>query len=132
MKERYGLPFWLDIERPAFPAADGNLTADFAIVGGGIAGLKLARCLARHGGRVIVLEAGRVGDGASGRNQGTINHGPGLSYAECAHRYSRPVARELWRLGLENHRLLRMQLDDYSIKCDYRRSLRAKAGEADR
>lgn len=88
-----GLPFWIDIPRPSYSPVDGPATADVAIVGAGIAGLKLARCLARRGLDVVVLEAGIVGDGASGRNQGTINHGPGLSYAECIGRYGRARGR---------------------------------------
>ncbi|MSP14683.1 MAG: FAD-binding oxidoreductase [Chloroflexi bacterium] len=114
-----GLPFWLDIDRPTFPRLEGDLTTDIAIIGAGIAGLKLARALAQYGFKTVILEGNQVGEGASGRNQGSINHGPGLSYAECTHLYSRQTARDLWRLGLENHRLLRAQIQEYEIDCDY-------------
>src|SRR5437763_15195548 len=97
----YGLPYWLDCERPVFPALDRAMSADAAIIGAGIAGLKLARCLSRYGMKVVVLERGRVGDGASGRNQGTINHGPNMGYAACMQRHSRAITRQLWQLGLE-------------------------------
>ncbi len=113
------LPYWLDIDRPAFAALDRDRTADAAILGAGIAGLKLARCLVRHGFTVVVLEGGRVGDGASGRNQGTINHSPNMGYRACIELHSRPIARALWQLGLENHRLLREQIEDYAIDCGY-------------
>lgn len=115
----FGLPFWLDMERPTFPRLDHSRTADIAIVGAGIAGLKLARCLSRHGLDIVILEAGQVGDGASGRNQGSLNHAPGIGYAECIARHARPTARDLWRLGLLNHALMREQLLEYSINCDY-------------
>ncbi|MGC1488862.1 MAG: FAD-binding oxidoreductase [Albidovulum sp.] len=51
---------------------DADVTADFAVVGGGFAGLSAARRLAQlnHGARVVVLEAGRLAEGASGRNSG--------------------------------------------------------------
>ncbi len=47
-------------------------TADFAIIGGGFAGLSAARRLSQlaPGARIMVLDAGRIAEGASGRNSG--------------------------------------------------------------
>ena len=115
----WGLPYWLDFERPQFPALDGDLSTEVAIIGGGIAGLKLAHFLNQRGIPVVILEGGRVGDGASGRNQGSLNHGPGFGYAECIARHSRTVAQQLWQLGLDNHALMRAQLAEYEVDCDY-------------
>jgi gamma-glutamylputrescine oxidase len=115
----YGFPFWLDFDRPAFATLVGDRTADTVVIGAGIAGLKTARCLARLGQRVIVLEGSHVGAGASSRNQGTINHGPNLGYREVAQLHGRETARDLWRLGLENQRLLREQIEEHAIDCDY-------------
>jgi gamma-glutamylputrescine oxidase len=115
----FGLPFWLDLQRPEFPSLNRNRSVEAVVIGAGIAGLKLARCLNRHGIETVILEAGRAGDGASSRNQGSINHGPGMNYLDCIERYSRQVARELWQLGLDNHRMLRAQIDEYDIDCDY-------------
>ena len=75
--------------------------------GAGIAGLKIARCLIRHGWDVVILEGAHVGAAASSRNQGTIDHSPNLGYRECIELHSRQIARDLWRLGLENQRLIR-------------------------
>ena len=116
---QFGLPFWLDLQRPRFPTLDRDVAVDSVVIGAGLAGLKIARCLGRHGSATVVLEAGRVGEGASARNQGSINHGPGMRYPDCMRRHSREVARQLWELGLENHRLLREQIDEYQIDCDY-------------
>jgi glycine/D-amino acid oxidase-like deaminating enzyme len=115
----FGLPYWLDFPRPTFPGLDGNQTADAVVIGAGIAGLKLARCLSRHGLKVVVLEGAHVGAGASSRNQGTIDHGPNLGYQECIQLHSRQVARDLWRLGLENQRMICEQIADYAIDCGY-------------
>ncbi len=117
--DTFGLPYWLDLPRPEFPVLGGDLTAEAVVIGAGIAGLKLARCLDRHGVQTVILEGARAGDGASSRNQGSINHGPGMRYFDCAARHSRQVARQLWQLGLENHRLLRGQIEEYEIDCDY-------------
>ena len=62
-------------ERPDYPALDGSLTTDVAIIGGGFTGLQAAFNLARAGVAVTLIEAARFGDGASGRNGGQIGTG---------------------------------------------------------
>ena len=51
---------------------DDNITADWLVIGAGLAGLAAARRLAqlRQGERIVVLEASRIGDGPAGRNSG--------------------------------------------------------------
>ncbi len=124
----FGLPYWLDLPRPDFPRLEGNLTADVAIVGGGICGTKLAYYLHRHGLSVVILEADRVGQGASGRNAGAICTSSCMLYHEAVGQFgpscgaeARKMARELWQLGVENHRLARAQIEDLAIGCDYNR-----------
>lgn len=117
--DSYGLPYWLDFPRPTFPSLEGNQSADAVIIGAGIAGLKIARCLIRHGWNVVILEGAHVGAGASSRNQGTIDHSPNMGYQECIQRHSRQIAQDLWRLGLENQRMICEQIEDYDIDCDY-------------
>lgn len=115
----FGTPYWLDWKRPFYPTFETNATTDVAIIGAGIAGLKLAAYLAEYGIKSVILEGNRVGSGASGRNQGSINHGGALSYAACITQHSRPVAKAVWQLGLENHHLLRNQIEAWGIECDY-------------
>jgi gamma-glutamylputrescine oxidase len=62
-------------ERPAYPALDGSRHADVAIVGGGYTGLQAAYNLAKAGIDVVLIEAERFGDGASGRNGGQLGTG---------------------------------------------------------
>ena len=58
---------------PPRPAACGSLQADVCVVGGGLAGLGTALGLVERGARgVVLLEAARVGHGASGRNGGFV------------------------------------------------------------
>ena len=115
----YGLPFWLDIDRPRYPALAGDVRADVAIVGAGIAGLKLADAAAAHGLDCVVLEAKQVGEGASSRNQGCIVTGLPVSYGELAARVSRDVARSLVNLSHHNQELLEEQMTRHGIACDY-------------
>lgn len=57
----------------------GEVEADLAIVGGGFTGCSAALHAARRGLSVRLIEAGRIGDGGSGRNVGLVNAGLWLS-----------------------------------------------------
>ena len=62
-------------DRPTYPALDGDRTADVVIIGGGYTGLSAATHLAKSGTDVVLIEAHRFGDGASGRNGGQLGTG---------------------------------------------------------
>ena len=62
-------------ERPAYPALDGDRSADIVVIGGGFTGLSAAAHLAKAGVNVVLIEAHRFGDGASGRNGGQLGTG---------------------------------------------------------
>ena len=70
-------------------ALEGDVAAEVAIVGGGYTGLSAAYHLARdHGIQAVVLEAGSIGWGASGRNGGFCGLGGSkLGYGPMAQRY---------------------------------------------
>lgn len=61
--------------RPVYPALDGDRTADVVVIGGGFTGLSAAAHLAKAGASVVLIEAHRFGDGASGRNGGQLGTG---------------------------------------------------------
>lgn len=68
--------YWAATAAPAepLPALEGDRLADVVIVGAGFTGLSTAWHLQRRfpDKKVVVLEAGRVGNGASGRNGGLM------------------------------------------------------------
>ncbi len=67
------------------------------VVGAGVTGLTCALRLAEHGAAVVVLDTGRVGAGASGRNGGFASAGTGLSLPDAAEAIGRPAAVALHR-----------------------------------
>src|ERR1700684_3519379 len=67
---------------PPRPALQGELRADVGVVGGGIAGCSAALALAERGYRVVLLEAQRIGWGASGRGGGQAIFGLAAEQAE--------------------------------------------------
>ena len=93
---------------PPRPPLAGALEADACVVGGGLAGLSLALSLAERGrAPVVVLEAGRVGAGASGRNGGMASAGFARDAGSLEAAVGTGRARELFHLSVDGLELLR-------------------------
>lgn len=106
-----------------FPPLDGDTTADVAIVGGGYTGLSAALHLAETGHDVVVLEAERVGWGASGRNGGQLHSGQRRDVDWLEARFGLEEARRLWALAEEAKAALHGLISRHGIACDYRPGL---------
>lgn len=99
---------------------DARATADVCVVGAGYAGLSAAIELAERGFSVVVLEAQRVGWGASGRNGGQVIVGFGGGGESAIERqFSRADARRAWDTSVEGMQLLRERIRRYAIDCEY-------------
>lgn len=96
--------------RPLRRKLTQDLDCEACVIGGGLAGLWTARALMKRGFEVVVIEAGRVGSGASGRNAGFV--GPG--YAErldaLIARVGLDHARALWALSREGVEMVRAEV----------------------
>ncbi len=104
----------------ATSALDGGLTADVAIIGGGITGVSAALHLAERGYSVALLEAGEtIGWGASGRNGGQALPGFGASQSKLKSLVGAAGAKRLWDMSVEAVDLLRAQIQRFGIPADY-------------
>jgi len=90
-----------------FPKATGALRCDVCVVGGGFTGLSAAYHLATKGYDVVLLEAQRVGFGASGRNGGQVGTGQRVEMDALEKMVGDEPARALWDLSLESVQLVR-------------------------
>ncbi len=79
----------------------GETTADVCVVGAGYTGLSTALHLAERGYDVVLLEAHRVGFGASGRNGGQLGSGQRMEQDALEALVGRDDARKLWHLAEE-------------------------------
>jgi gamma-glutamylputrescine oxidase len=109
------------VRPPARPALCEHIDADVCVVGGGYAGISAALELAERGYRVALLEAQRIGWGASGRNGGQAIVGFG-SDGECAieKQLACQDARRAWDVSVQGLRLLRERIARYGIDCGFR------------
>jgi len=103
---------------PAHGPLDGDATCDVCVIGAGIAGCATALELAERGYRVILLEAERVGWGASGRSGGQAIFGFSTAMSGIAARVGPEVARRMWDVSVEALEFVRERVARHAIDCD--------------
>jgi gamma-glutamylputrescine oxidase len=104
---------------PSREALRGELHADIAVVGGGIAGCSAALHLAQRGYRVVLLEARFIGYGASGRSGGQTIFGLAASQQTLVEQVGRDDARRLFDLSVEALEVTQSLIRDFDIDCHY-------------
>ena len=114
-------PTWYETSartNPAWPALDGDVHADVCVIGGGYTGLSCALHLAERGYRTVLLEARRIGNGASGRNGGQLGNGHRRDQLTLERELGEERARLLWSLAEEAKALIRARIARHGIECD--------------
>ncbi|MBI1774124.1 MAG: FAD-binding oxidoreductase [Proteobacteria bacterium] len=120
--------YWLHTAPPFEGARAGPVVdkADIVVIGGGLTGLSAALALAKRGASVVVLEAGRIGGEASGRNGGMCNNGLAIDFVGAVERYGAATARALhlaYDLAVDTvERIIREE----NIACDFKRTGKLK------
>ncbi|WJN61584.1 FAD-binding oxidoreductase [Pseudomonas sp. SO81] len=103
---------------PQRPALQGETETDVCIIGAGYTGLSTALFLLENGFKVTIVEAAKVGFGASGRNGGQIVN----SYSRDIDVIERTVdpkhAKLLGDMAFEGGRIIRERIAKYDIQCD--------------
>jgi gamma-glutamylputrescine oxidase len=95
----------------------GAVSADVCVIGAGFTGISTAICLAERGYKVQVVEANRVGWGASGRNGGQLIGG--IAGEKAIARYHGRDTEELFsELRWAGHDIVRERVAKYGIRCD--------------
>jgi len=104
-------------EATAYPELQGAKSADICVVGAGFTGVSTALTLAERGYSVALVEANRIGWGASGRNGGQVIHGiSGLDKIRKKH--GDGIADMLWNLKWRGNDIIRERVAKYGIQCD--------------
>lgn len=114
--------YYTSIDPPfaAQPPLEGDQQCDVCVIGGGFTGLAAALACAEKGMRVILIEADRIGHGASGRNGGQMIPGLNSYGADLEASYGRETARDLYRLAASARDRVHRRIVRHSIDCDLR------------
>ncbi len=115
--------YWLETSEPFcshLPDEHGG-RCDVLVVGGGITGAAAALALAKKGARVVVCEAGTVGQAASGRNGGMCNNGFAQDYATLSQRIGTELANRLYLAFDAGVDMVERLVREESIDCDFAR-----------
>jgi glycine/D-amino acid oxidase-like deaminating enzyme len=95
----------------------GEQNADVCVIGAGFTGISTALHLAERGYNVHVVEANKVGWGASGRNGGQMIGGI-AGEINIAKHYGRDVEELFGELRWAGHDIIRERVEKYDIRCD--------------
>jgi gamma-glutamylputrescine oxidase len=104
-----------------YPVLEGARTADVCVVGGGFTGLSAALNLAERGLDVALLEAERIGYGASGRCGGLIGSGQRMEVTETEKLFGLERSRVLWDFAELAKQEIRDRVSKHEVPCDLRR-----------
>lgn len=100
-----------------YAPVQGRVQADVCVIGGGLAGLNTALGLVQRGRGAVVVEANRVGWGASGRNGGFVAKGYSGDIGKLKDRLGLEHARALVDLTKEARALIRQRVEQFAIPC---------------
>ena len=95
------VPFFLDTfprsRRPDYSRQRGEIRTDVVIVGGGLTGCACAAAFAAAGVKVVMIEADRIGAGATAASAGLLRQDLDASFQESAARHGVRTARHVWQ-----------------------------------
>ncbi|KFF98763.1 FAD-dependent oxidoreductase [Streptomyces scabiei] len=117
------IPYWIETAG-VFPDRSGKpLTedTDLVVIGAGLTGLSTALHSARKGARVILVEKGQIGSGASARNGGMANLGFTIGIHQAIRRYGLERAREIYNSYGEAVDTVQRLVNEESIDCQFSR-----------
>jgi gamma-glutamylputrescine oxidase len=100
------------------PTLQESLRADVCVIGGGFTGLSAALNLAEQGLDVVLLEAERIGFGASGRNGGLIGSGQRKDVIEMEQQFGLERSRVFWQFAEDAKQEIRSRVARHNIDCD--------------
>lgn len=114
--------YWLTPpEQPGYEELKGDLSAEIAIVGGGIAGINLAHLLCGEGLRPVVLEANRILFGTTGHTTAKVTSQHDLIYHKILTQFGEEYARQYADANESAIREIERTVGELQIDCDFER-----------
>lgn len=114
-------PTWVGARQKAYRKIQGAVTVDVAIIGGGLTGLLTAYLLSKNGRRVAVLEAGRLGSGATGYTTAFITQVIDTSLSDLIKTFGARRAKSIWQAGEQAINRIETIVKTENIDCEFQR-----------
>lgn len=108
-------------KRDPFPRLEGDVSADVAVLGGGIVGVTTALMLTEQGVDVVLVEADRVGGGVTGHTTAKVSSQHGLIYSQIRSKHGANAARTYGQANQVALEWIARRVRDDDIGCDFRR-----------
>ncbi|AYC32604.1 FAD-binding oxidoreductase [Pseudomonas cavernae] len=108
-------------EETHYPSLQGQVSVDVAIIGGGFTGVATAVELAERGYKVAIVEANKIGWGATGRNGGQVTgslSGDEAMRKQMRHTLGDEVDDFIWHMRWRGHDIIKSRVEKYGIRCD--------------
>lgn len=104
-----------------YPPLRGEVHVDVVIIGGGFTGVASAVELAERGLKVAIVEANKIGWGATGRNGGQVTgslSGDSAMRKQMRNKLGEEVDDFIWQLRWRGHAIIKHRVEKYAIQCD--------------
>ena len=117
------LSYWFSstIKPLVFEKLNKNMETDILVVGGGIAGLTTAYCLAKEGRKVILVEDGFIGSGETGRTTAHITCALDDRYYELEKTFDEPTAQLIANSHMAAIEWIANTVKNHKINCHFKR-----------
>lgn len=99
------------------PSLQEDTQTEICVIGGGLAGLSTALGLVEKGKKAILIEANRIGWGASGRNGGFVAKGYAAGYRPLVKKVGLEHTKQLHKLATHGRALIKQRMEKYKIDC---------------
>jgi len=117
------LSFWFEaMDQPlSYEVLNSDIEADILVIGGGIAGLTTAFCLAKEGRKVVLVEDGFIGSGESGRTTAQLTCALDVRYFELEKIYDQATAQLAANSHMKAIEWIANTVKQHSIDCRFKR-----------
>lgn len=114
--------FWIDNnETTSYPTLNENKNVDICIIGGGLTGLSTAYYLSKTHRNIVLLEADKIGQGASGRSTGKVSSLHGAIYQTLLRVHGQEKAYAYYEANEEAIESIEAIIKEHNIQCHYER-----------
>ncbi len=111
--------WYQELDFPAFPSLNCDITVDVTIVGGGITGITSAYLLSNAGLKVALIDAGKIFNGTTGHTTAKVTAQHGVIYDELIKHFGEDGAKQYYQAADRAKNFIKETIQKLSIECDF-------------